>query len=76
VSQWDDWHTTVELTGRLCEQYDFRVAHQVLQRLDEHEVYALYCCALDFRVLCERLQNDSTFVDWVAQKAGVQEVER
>ena len=70
MSQWDDWLTTIELSGRLCEPYDFRVAHQALQKLSEREVDAFYSAVLDFKVLCEKRKFDHpSFEQWIAQRA-------
>ena len=75
MSVWNDWHTTVELTGSLCEPHDFEIVHQALQKLDEHEVKALYLAALDFVVLCVKHPiAHPSFAEWVTQQAL--EVER
>lgn len=75
MSQWDEWHTTVELTGTLCELCDFELAHQALRKLDEREMDALYSAVLDFKALCKRHPlSCPSFEAWIEQKAL--EVER
>ena len=69
MSQWDEWHTKVELSGTLCEPYDFQVAYQALQKLSEREASAFYSAVLDFKALCKKHLIDHPFEQWVEQKA-------